>query len=469
MSSDPELRPVATCVTELLRAYSGCRRLAEDPPASITLPRHGPLSAIMGAIHRALRPMWGAERWTASRIRQSLDALDRALLERLAIEEVTGDTARGREAVEQFKASLPPPGSRLKVVAAFVATVVLAQVILGIVTDILLNLAGATPELVEALGSLETTPDVNSATALLRALARSNLDLLFAFVVAVALGAYIVCRASASGYRMAGLVLNRVDGLGVPRRSANLTRATNELGVARLESAIFARLGAKRPREFPVDLAVKALPAAALLFLGFYGLRTLTKTTEDIEFSAFAALGALRLLWLARASHKRDAGLAWLSVPAMVLALASLTFTPIDRDDEQTKLPRDQQLSFTLSMQQDLSGVDLRGRDLSNFYLHGKNLSFAALADADLENANLVDSRLRGADLSGANLFDADLSGADMRGATLTGAAFSNTILCGADLRETDLRGDLSTITSDGRTRWPDVQAPPGVQRGGCR
>jgi hypothetical protein len=82
----------------------------------------------------------------------------------------------------------------------------------------------------------------------------------------------------------------------------------------------------------------------------------------------------------------------------------------------------------------DLSGADLSGANLSGAFLNGANLSRANLSRADLSGASLYHANLSGADLSGADLIGVDLSGASLSGANLSGASLSGANLSGASL-----------------------------------
>jgi uncharacterized protein YjbI with pentapeptide repeats len=144
-----------------------------------------------------------------------------------------------------------------------------------------------------------------------------------------------------------------------------------------------------------------------------------------------------------------------------------------------------QQMLLMLGLQQNLTGIDLRGRDLQEVYLARKILNDAQLDKANLSKANLQESRLRNAslietnlthadlshsDLRGANMLDAnlhkaDLHEADLRGATLHGATLTQTVLKEADLRSADLstlspwlfdKVDLRGALADSRTSWPE-------------
>jgi hypothetical protein len=160
-----------------------------------------------------------------------------------------------------------------------------------------------------------------------------------------------------------------------------------------------------------------------------------------------------------------------------------------------------QNLLMSLSMTQDLTGVDLRGRDLRDIVLRDKRLDSADLSGADLRlaslsNCSMEDTMLKDADLRDAYLgtalavrsiaaIGADFTGADLRGATVIGdvrrALFDRADLRGADLTNAlaihphQTRPDVTDEETqneaavfinaryDGTTRWPDGVTPRAV------
>jgi hypothetical protein len=133
---------------------------------------------------------------------------------------------------------------------------------------------------------------------------------------------------------------------------------------------------------------------------------------------------------------------------------------------------RDAKLSGANLIDASLTDANLSGANLSDADLSGANLS-----DADLTGANLSDADLRGADLSGANLSGADLSGADLSGANLSdaylgysdlgdgfldGANFSGADFSNANLNRADFGdgfgADLTNISWNKYTSWEDVR-----------
>jgi uncharacterized protein YjbI with pentapeptide repeats len=121
---------------------------------------------------------------------------------------------------------------------------------------------------------------------------------------------------------------------------------------------------------------------------------------------------------------------------------ATVLFVEIVLNDQT----RHDDLRFTIALQRDLTGADLRDRDLSQLHLYGKILS-----SADLSGEDLSYTVLKSADLRKAMLDGADLTGTDLTGARLQGA-----LLFGTDLRQTELRDVyLSGAKADSSTQWP--------------
>lgn len=93
-----------------------------------------------------------------------------------------------------------------------------------------------------------------------------------------------------------------------------------------------------------------------------------------------------------------------------------------------------------------LRGANLRGADLRDANLRGANLGGANLGGADLRGTYLRDAHLRDADLRyanlrGANFWGADLDSANLTDADLGRADLGRTNLSGANLARTNLRG----------------------------
>lgn len=108
-------------------------------------------------------------------------------------------------------------------------------------------------------------------------------------------------------------------------------------------------------------------------------------------------------------------------------------------------------VQLVLSLEADLSGIDLSNRNLARL---------------DLTDRDLSDAELRGADLTEADLSGANLSGADLRDASLVGTDLRRALLSRADLRGADLERARVCGGSYRRTRWPQgFRRPPATCR----
>lgn len=94
--------------------------------------------------------------------------------------------------------------------------------------------------------------------------------------------------------------------------------------------------------------------------------------------------------------------------------------------------------------------------------LRGANLSWVQLPLSVLFDAVLAECRLNNAVLMGVQLKHAHMRGADLSGAMLTGARLVGCDLSGARI---DDRTELSKISYDAATKWPDGFTPPPSER----
>lgn len=461
---DPRTKPVdatavptqqvRTDVQELLAAYHGSLALARNPPPSISLP---PRARRTRRLHLRLRGTWGAHQWTAHHIRRNVDALERGFARRLALGTADGNDQRAHQSLCQFKDSLPPPTSRLLPLGLFIAALVIAQKMLDGLPG-LLKESPAAPAAGQALRALGPSPSVASTRDLLNAVVHSSAFELLTFIAAISWSAYLVMRPLAAGYRLAGLALGRRDGLGVPRRHAELIITARRLATHSKERAILARFGSPRPPEFPFDLVVKAALCVPPLVFGGLLLRIAGQPDVILIASflelAIPALALIRVTMLGLASHKRGTGNGWVLLLVPFLPLACLG-PALYVDSSPRQLASDQpRLRLMLSMQHDLRGVDLRYRNLTGFYFYGKDLAYADLSNANLTDANLTQAKLFHARLRDATLFGAILKSGDLRRADLTRADLTTGDLTGARLSYARLR---------------DATLPPFLRRANLR
>jgi hypothetical protein len=417
-------------------------------------------------------------------LRRRIGFMDRGLAEQLALGRATESETHDHEAVRRYQESLPPRMPALASVALVAGFLVLAQAIANglIAYGPFGEAADRGRGLTDALGNLGgLSPNPAALGELARAVARADLEMLFAFISALLVAGYLIGRPAACGFRIAHLTLGEPDETAFARRESQLERTVSGSGIRRLEPRVFEQLGSAPSPGFPVDLAIKALLAALFLFGGIYGMRTgLVDDDDRWKFWPLLAIGALRLAWLARAALVRGRGVAWLVVPLTVLVAIATLAKPLDTfggDDTAA----DQTLAMTLGLQPDLSGVDLRKRNLTRIHLVGKRMRYANLAGAEMQYADLRAAELRDADLTDTDLLNADLSEADLRDADLSGAQLGATkldradlrgallytsldhvSLCGADLRGAELPEPLEGAPSyDAETLWPSGVTPP--------
>jgi uncharacterized protein YjbI with pentapeptide repeats len=163
---------------------------------------------------------------------------------------------------------------------------------------------------------------------------------------------------------------------------------------------------------------------------------------------ALVAVGAAATVTSPTGSVWRDLALSVLSGGivggALVLVEGLLSEAAAQRAEVAALLAQ-------LSITENLSGIDLRGRDLSDLYLPGRSLVAGQLEGIRLDRAKLYygnfrhallrAASLRGADLSGSTLAHADLTGTDLTGAVLRDVDLSHANLTGANLTGVDLAG----------------------------
>ncbi len=141
-----------------------------------------------------------------------------------------------------------------------------------------------------------------------------------------------------------------------------------------------------------------------------------------------AVLGFTAYVKGSDASKQADLGVAILSGAIIGLAILGAEYLVDQRERHLSELvaewDRRQNLIQTISMNTDLTGIDLSGLNLDGLYLRGKKLN----------GANLVGVSLRGADLTNAQFRDALLIGADLSDAILAGTSFESAVMYAVDL-----------------------------------
>jgi uncharacterized protein YjbI with pentapeptide repeats len=181
---------------------------------------------------------------------------------------------------------------------------------------------------------------------------------------------------------------------------------------------------------------------------------------------AFSVAGGLILWWPTRGDVEARASLGQSLLTGVgVGAVISLVFFFLNDETQkhqtqianrQSKVQQEtsarQTLRLTLSLQRDLTGVDLNHKDLRSFDLARKTLSFANFDGARLAGARMVGASLYQSSFIAASLVGANLSAADARGALFAGADLHRAMLSSALLDDarfgTDDRGHVADLSS---------------------
>ena len=241
-----------------------------------------------------------------------------------------------------------------------------------------------------------------------------------------------------------------------------MTRGRLTMRSLRLSSRVLLRIA--------VGIGLVSLLLLLLLILGFGASpidRASPNRTRDLLLLAVIALGlpGIALWWSDRGAPGSRGSLGSALLTGLIVSLVVLL---LQTDMESTR--EAQSLQLALSMQQDLTGIDLSNRKLFQFYLRGKkldhanlrraslhrgNLSRSSLANADFTDALLLDvslsepavrtdadcqlaSNLKQARFDDAEIYETDLTGANLEGASFKSATLFRVKLDGANLRNAD-------------------------------
>jgi hypothetical protein len=228
----------------LLRGY---RDLLENRPPAIVWMRRGPgLSRLV----RVPCIRWIAHYFTSAHIRRSLVVLERRYTARIALDEACAVERAELERIKAFRASLAPLLlAGVAITSAFTGFASLGVTGVGRVLDV----TGAIGTLHAAYQSKIGNSNTFAEELLLAAMV---LPLALSILLAPVVGAFRLKRARFN--------LHPALDSAAPRASEHAGRAT---GIYGLERDAFARLGARPPRELPLDLVAGTLPAIAIASL----------------------------------------------------------------------------------------------------------------------------------------------------------------------------------------------------------
>ncbi len=281
--------------------------------------------------------------WHIDRV---LTGAERIFRRRSALGIAGADEADALDAVTEFRASLPSRSRVLRIGALAVAALVVAHVLATLLLHLNQNRAGAsvpspaninwisfsaiTNQLLDrALGAMSNINQLlgsalgalqlpsSSAGLVLDALFKASPAVLAAAAGLVSLSLYLILWPVACAFRLKRLLLNlypHADSkLPTTPASWSMTRST---GVYDLEQETFAVLGARGPREPPLDLLV-SLPIpicwialwvyfVAVVAFGRAAGLSVVLILAGFVLLVFIAPAAIRLAWLAAAWRARN-------------------------------------------------------------------------------------------------------------------------------------------------------------------
>jgi uncharacterized protein YjbI with pentapeptide repeats len=412
-------------------------------------------------------------------LRRDIEALLRGVNRKAALADASGSCDAERESLERLLAALPS-SPRVFAAAAAIAVIVLTQNLLGVLAAFTysLNIGWLFPgessqNIQKTLQEFGRTIDVRSASDLVTGLTHADLPQLVNLAAGISLSLIVVGGAYAYAYSRANTLLARPWAVkGTSDRGA--AARPEEIGLDARERDLFDALEVARPRDVPVDLVLKAVVCTAPVLLCVYLVRRAIPLVHDQSLATIRAyatpavcVGLLTGAWVRSISKqwraRRDGHATYLLALGLCLVVGWVTplfppYSPVG------PTPSDDPLRLTLSSQQNLANIDLRGRNLQGFYLPAKDLrdaqlvrtllQGAVLASSRLDHANLQAASLEGANLAGADLLSADLmfttgdhadlSRASLVQANLMSSSWNNANMTGANLRGATITGSAS-------------------------
>lgn len=329
-----EAAPVAAAtVRRLLAAYADTLDAVDSlPVAPMVATRWHWWSRPTSPI-RLPRISWMLRSLTLWHIDRVLSGAERALRRRSALGIAEAREADALDEVTRFRASLPSRSKALQIGVLVVAALVVAHVLATILVHLSRSPLGASVPLSaninqlldSMLGALQLT--AGSLGLVAARLFNAAPAVLAATAGLVGLSLYVMLWPVASAFRLKRLLLNLHPQADSKLRSIpaswSMTRST---GIYALERETFVTLGARVPREPPLDLLVSLPIPICWIVLWAYSLLFVTistvpspglSTTLTLAFEVllvFIPPAGIRLAWLAAAWRVRNGRLrsAWL-------------------------------------------------------------------------------------------------------------------------------------------------------------
>jgi hypothetical protein len=256
--------PHGSQVRELLTVYQEVLDAVDDlPRVPMVLRKH------RGWLHYLPRPKWLVRYFVVRHVGRSLAGLSRRLSARAALGQALDGEGQEREAVKEFQQSLPPVRQKVYVVLLIAAIVVICRPIIWLGVRLLGFSASSrqalSQQLLEAVHAAESavTASVASLDQALNAVVTGGPLLLGVGTLCVAVAAYMALLPFIPAFRLKRMLFNLAPDPDWRHRSAvarwSVSQAT---GLYERERLVSAELGARPPKEFPLDLTASALAIA---------------------------------------------------------------------------------------------------------------------------------------------------------------------------------------------------------------
>lgn len=279
-----------------------------------------------GRLHYLPRPRWLLRYFMLRHVVRVLSGLDRRYSARAALGLAADTEQQDREAVREFRQSLPPIRQNIYLILLVVATVVLGRPIIDKVITVAFDWTQAsrlgdselhrqTRQIVEALGE-SVSVDFTSANRAIDALLSGGLIPVALVTLGLVLSLYVVLRPFVPSFRLKRMLLNLAPESEGQHRSVTAGwSVSHATGIYERERLVFEELGGRPPVESPFDLIVPAL--VMLLPMAWGGLALGLGVADPrgqwrvffFASTAFMLIPALsRLGWLYQAWRRRRSG-----------------------------------------------------------------------------------------------------------------------------------------------------------------
>lgn len=269
-------------------------------------------------------PKWLLRFFVVHHIDRSLERLSRRYSARAALGLATATEVVDRDAVDEFRKSLPPSRQKVFIALLIVAVIVLCRPIINVLVPVIIRATRAgtpssdirqhTLEALEKVGSAFTANFASINDAFESVVAGG--PMLCGFVVlSIALATYVVLRPFVPAFRFKRLLFNLAPEVERWQTVSIGWSVPQSGGVYERERRLFHELGVRPPGEVPVDLAVSMLAMALPLTFAAHAIRLAIVLPDGVKpgliIGTCTLLAVLaRLTFLFRIYHCRRLGIA---------------------------------------------------------------------------------------------------------------------------------------------------------------